>query len=92
MRHYIPTISNNLKKYPYLKETLRKDYYKFKDIPIALYYSLTPESKELYLEIEEKESQRLNDKLPIENKLAIICSCIGFFLCILGTILRHLDM
>jgi hypothetical protein len=88
MTYYIPTISRCLINYPFLKKTFRKDYYRFKKIPDTIYNTLTCKAQSLYREIQHKE----NSQIPVECILAIVCSCIGFILCLLGAILRHLGI
>ena len=90
MSYYIPTISQELSKYPFLKKTFRKDYYRFKKIPEAIYDSLSSKAQVLYDEIEDKEEDRFWNSIPFNLKLAIICGCISATLSTIGLILRSL--
>ena len=88
MSYYIPTISKKLENYPFLKRTCRKDYYKFKELPATIYFSLSEKASRLYDEIKNKEERKFWKALPWVNKAAIICSSIGAVLCTLNLILR----
>ena len=81
MSFYIPTISKCLKNYPFLKKTFRKDYYRFKEIPDAIYDSLSVKSQTLYLEIKDKKKSK---RRSIDADAAIVWSIVGFILCLIG--------
>lgn len=92
MKHYIPTVSKDMAHYPFLKKTLRKDYYRFKKIPNSICSSLTKKSRHLYMEILEKEDDRFWNFMPLSSKIGIICGSIGLILSILAIILRNLGL
>ena len=92
MKHYIPTVSKDMAHYPFLKKTLRKDYYRFKKIPNSICCSLTKKSRRLYMEILEKEEDGFMNIIPTSCKVGIICGSIGLILCILSMILRALGL
>lgn len=87
MTHYIPTISNKIKDYPFLMKTCRKDYYKFKKVPDSIYDSLTIKSQNLYWELKNKEREH---KSNFESFIPVIWSCIGFVLCVIGSVLCNI--
>ena len=87
MTHYIPTISNKIENYPFLIKTYRKDYYRFKKVPESIYDSLTMKSQNLYRELKNKERER---KSNIEFFIPVIWSCIGFIVCIIGSVLHYI--
>ena len=90
MTHYIPTISDKLEAYPFLKKTIRRNYYRFKKLPKAIYNSLSYKAQNLYDEIEDREEKRFWNQASWSTKAAIVCACIGTALSISGLFLRCL--